>query len=221
VMAAIQPAFLPRLVVKTMSDVGPSSLPVGQKIDSTKGLELLALIDALSLRDGTGSARAARARWRPTPWVFISSVRQGAEAYREKTTMACLRKRMLPVGMETWSAMTTTPEETCRQRVREADLVILLLVHRYGAIEPKSGKSYTELEYDESVLAKKDILAFEATAGPTDPKAQNTDPDDRERFRRFREQLGTRLQGKAETPADLGLLVYQSLDEWLQGINTE
>src|SRR5215831_11162659 len=37
--------------------------------------------------------------WKPTPWAFISSVQRGLEAYRDAAREACLRARVLPVGM--------------------------------------------------------------------------------------------------------------------------
>jgi hypothetical protein len=124
---------------------------------------------------------------------------------------------MLPVGMETWSAAATTAADNCGRTVREADLVVLLLVHRYGAIEPETSKSYTEIEYEEALDCGKDLLAFEATTLPKSVSPQRIDPVDLKRFQAFCERLGPRLRGRAETPADLETLVYQALDEWIRG----
>ncbi len=51
--------------------------------------------------------------------------------------------------MEEFGASSETPIDSCLRRLRECDLFIGILGHRYGTVHP-SGKSYTELEYDEA-----------------------------------------------------------------------
>ena len=94
------------------------------------------------LQDPAGEAAPA---WKPTPWVFISSTAEEAQVYRARVQSACLRKRMLPVAMESWSADARPVAEVCREFVRQCDVVVLILLHRYGSVEPRSGKSYTEV----------------------------------------------------------------------------
>jgi hypothetical protein len=181
------------------------------RIDSTSVAALVGLLDHLLLTGQASPQRSRAGRFRPTPWVFISSVKEGAAKYRQMAINACLRRRMLPVGMESWTAANKAPDDICKQAVRESDLVVLLLVNRYGSIDPKSGKSFTELEYAEAVAAKKDVLAFSVT-----PEAgvQQVDPEDLMRYQSFSQAVGLKTVAFVDGPAELEARVFQALVEW-------
>lgn len=50
-------------------------------------------------------------------------------------------------GMEVWGASNENPIDRCLDKVRESDLYIGIIGHRYGSIDEKTKKSITELEY--------------------------------------------------------------------------
>src|SRR6266446_8600189 len=54
------------------------------------------------------------------------------------------------VIMETFGSDAAPPDIISVRRVRECDLFVGLYAHRYGSIDPVSGKSITELELDEA-----------------------------------------------------------------------
>jgi len=54
------------------------------------------------------------------------------------------------VVMETFGSDATPPDIISVRRVRECDLFVGLYAHRYGSIDPASGKSITELELEEA-----------------------------------------------------------------------
>jgi hypothetical protein len=154
--------------------------------------------------------------FRPTPLVFISSVGEECKPFRESATSAALRSRFLPIRMETWSAEARNSYEACKRHLSECNVMILILTERYGSIHPESGKSYTEMEYDASLELGIPVLAFlsEHPYLPTD----KLDLKDLEKAKKFRERLGTSIQGRFNTADHLELLVHQSLQEWLNDL---
>lgn len=67
--------------------------------------------------------------------------------------------------METFGSDTAPPNVVSVRRVSECDIFIGIYAHRYGSIDPQSGKSITELELDEAKHALslgiiKDLLLY-------------------------------------------------------------
>lgn len=78
-------------------------------------------------------------------------------------------------GMESFGSQDYPPLDLCLQRVRECDLYLGILGHRYGSRPPGHSESFTELEYKEAVaLGKPRILFF--FDGPLKP--DHLEPDD-------------------------------------------
>lgn len=152
-------------------------------------------------------------KFRQTPWVFISSVGEECKPFRESATRASLRSRFFPVKMETWSAEARNSYEACKRHLSECNVMILILTDRYGSIHTESGKSYTEMEYDAALELGIPVLAF-LSEHPT-LTTDTLDPGDLKRAKKFRERLGTSIQGRFNTADHLELLVHQSLQEWL------
>jgi hypothetical protein len=57
------------------------------------------------------------------------------------------------VVMESFGSDVTPPNVNSVRRVRECELFVGIYAHRYGTVDPASGKSITELEFDEATLA--------------------------------------------------------------------
>ncbi|MGF7192117.1 hypothetical protein JOE11_005194 [Robbsia andropogonis] len=91
--------------------------------------------------------------------IFISSLISGFESYREAAKSAILTLRHEPVMAEDFGAQPNSPQIACLQGLRRADLVILLLGHRYGYAQGSSGVSPTHEEFLEAKPSKP-ILVF-------------------------------------------------------------
>ena len=81
--------------------------------------------------------------------VFISSVITGFETYRAAAAKAVITLGDEVIQAEDFGASVGSPQQTCLDGVREADLTILLLGERYGA-KQASGLSATHEEYREA-----------------------------------------------------------------------
>lgn len=102
--------------------------------------------------------------------VFLSSVISGFEAYREAAAEAVKALGYQVIRAEDFPASTNSPQVACLSGLREADLVVLMLSQRYGAVQP-SGKSATHEEYDEA-RGRKPLLVFVHEGVELEPKQQ-------------------------------------------------
>ena len=90
--------------------------------------------------------------------MFVSSVIQGFEEYREAAAAAIQSLRHTATRAEDFGAMDSAPQAACLAGVRGADVVVLLLGERYGARQA-SGLSATHEEYREA-RERTSVLAF-------------------------------------------------------------
>lgn len=91
--------------------------------------------------------------------VFVSSTYNDLKEERQAAVEAILVSGHIPAGMELFSAGDESQMEVIRQWIDESDVYLLILGGRYGSVEPKSGKSYTQLEYEYALERDKPIFA--------------------------------------------------------------
>ncbi len=77
---------------------------------------------------------------------------------RQAAVEAILDAGHIPAGMELFKAGNESQLKTIYQWIDESDVYMLILGGRYGTVEPKSGKSYTQLEYE--YACSKKILPY-------------------------------------------------------------
>lgn len=96
-----------------------------------------------------------------SPWrIFVSSTKEDLIPYREAVETVLTGMEHIPLGMEYFVSSPDSPIDVCLATVRRSQLYIVIVGMRYGSIEEGSGKSFTELEYDEAVKKKIPVLAF-------------------------------------------------------------
>ena len=91
--------------------------------------------------------------------VFLSSTHIDLKAERQEAVEAILHAGHVPAGMELFAAGDESQLAIIRRWIDESNVFMLILGGRYGSIEPKSGKSYVELEYDFAVEKGKPLFA--------------------------------------------------------------
>jgi hypothetical protein len=92
--------------------------------------------------------------------VFVSSTYEDLKEHR-KIVWEVLRKYEVDIrGMEQFGARTESELETCMAECEQSDVYIGILSMRCGSIEEQSGKSYTQLEYEQAYSKSKEILFF-------------------------------------------------------------
>ncbi len=92
--------------------------------------------------------------------VFVSSTYQDLIEERQKVIEALISKNCFPVGMEYFPAASEEQFTVIKKLIDRCDYYILILGGRYGSIEPKTGKSYTQLEYEYALNKNIPVAAF-------------------------------------------------------------
>lgn len=91
--------------------------------------------------------------------VFVSSTYTDLTDERETAVEAILDAGHIPAGMELFKA-GKSQMKTIQKWIDESDVYMLILGGRYGSIEPDSGKSYTELEYEYALSKNMPVFAI-------------------------------------------------------------
>ena len=92
--------------------------------------------------------------------VFISSTYEDLIPERRKVWELLSFYDVNIRGMERFGARKATPLETCLAEVEQSDIYIGIISFRLGSIEPNTGKSFTQLEYEKALDLNKDILIY-------------------------------------------------------------
>ena len=98
--------------------------------------------------------------------IFVSSLISGFEPLRTAARSAIQALGHEPVMAEDFGAKPASPQVACLQGLRSADLVVLILGERYGAIPPDSKVSPTHEEYLDARDAKEILLFVQEGVAP-------------------------------------------------------
>jgi hypothetical protein len=140
-------------------------------------------------------------------------------AERQATVEAILRAGHIPAGMELFAAGDKSQWETIRQWIDDSDLFLLILGGRYGSIEPTSGRSYIDREYEYAVKAKKPHFAAVISeaylqAKLTELGENATEMDNRAAFAKFRSKIMAKMCRLYSDINELKLIVFESLSDF-------
>jgi KaiC/GvpD/RAD55 family RecA-like ATPase len=92
--------------------------------------------------------------------VFVSSTYTDLIKERQAAVEAILTAGHIPAGMELFSPGDKSQLEVIKRWIDESDVYLLLLGGRYGSIDPDSGKSYIQLEYEYAIHKAKPFFAL-------------------------------------------------------------
>ena len=101
--------------------------------------------------------------------IFVSSVMQGFEAFREAAFAAIESLDHDVLRAEDFPASPLSSQIACLQGVRTADLMVLILGERYGWSETASGLAPTHEEFREAIQAGK-VIPFVQAGVTREPK---------------------------------------------------
>jgi hypothetical protein len=150
----------------------------------------------------------------PSPRIFVSSTARDLRAHREAVADVIHRLGYIPVGMETFGALTAESLAECRRLASEADALIVIVAQRYGWVPTREEggdgeKSITWHEVSAAEAAGKDVLRYLHENSGTAPQI-----DDDPRLERFREELRRYPCETFSTPDDLAKKVAVDLPKW-------
>ena len=83
--------------------------------------------------------------------VFVSSTYKDLVEERSAVTSCLLDNDCIPIGMEQFPAMPISQWDYIKKMIDSSDYYLLILAGKYGSIDPQSGLSYTEKEFQYAV----------------------------------------------------------------------
>lgn len=94
------------------------------------------------------------------PSIFVSSTFTDLQRHRQLVREAIGRLEYDSKSMELFGALPDTPKEACLRLVRSASAYVGIFAMRYGFVDPQSGKSLTQLEYEEAQAIRLPSLIY-------------------------------------------------------------
>lgn len=148
--------------------------------------------------------------------VFISSTFQDLQPARQEVSQALLRSNCFPAGMELFPAADEEQFTYIKEIIDESDYYIIISAGRYGSIEPETGLSYTELEYDYALRREKAIVRLLHADPFNELRGEFIEKTDfgRKKLEAFRDKLKSgRLVRFWREPKELGIEVVHGIED--------
>lgn len=151
--------------------------------------------------------------------VFVSSTYTDLLPERQAAVGAILKAGHIPAGMELFTAGDRSQMDTIKQWIDESDAYMLILAGRYGSVEPKTGISYTELEYDYAVQQGKPLFAVVITEAALEHKVKTggsvfLEKENPKELALFRKKVLSNISSFFEDIKDIKLCVHESLADF-------
>lgn len=129
--------------------------------------------------------------------VFFSSTFRDLKDSREKILLGFQNLDIRVEAMEHFDATSNPVKEECLKRLDDSQVYLLVVAEMYGSLDPDTGLSFTELEYNRAVELKekkiiKDIWVFKPTNNyKPPPEHQDTTREKIKKLKKFREKVCT------------------------------
>jgi nucleoside 2-deoxyribosyltransferase len=150
--------------------------------------------------------------------VFVSSTFVDLKDERQAAVSAILKAGHIPAGMELFTAGNHSQLQTIYRWIDQCDIYMLILGGRYGSVEPESGLSYTELEYNYATAAEKPVFAvvIEDTALAEKVRSHGAgvlETENAASLRTFRKLVLSKSSSFFTDSKDIKLCVHESLSD--------
>lgn len=149
--------------------------------------------------------------------VFVSSTFEDLRDERQAAVEAILSAGHIPAGMELFAAGDESQMEVIKQWIDDSDAYLIILGGRYGSIEPKSGKSYTQLEYEYALETKKALFACVVTEAAQEERIKRhgssvIEKNEPKKLGEFRELVLSKMSKLWNDHKDIKLAIHETLN---------
>lgn len=165
--------------------------------------------------------------------VFVSSTYSDLIEERQAAVAAILKAGHIPAGMELFTAGDKSQMKTIERWIDESDVFMLILGGRYGSIEPSTGLSYTELEYDYAISKSKPFFSIVIRDEALDAKVKThgrsaLEEVNQNALPQFRSKVLGKMSSFFSDEKDVTFCVHESLSDfaadpavkgWVSGID--
>jgi len=157
-----------------------------------------------------------------THLVFLCSTYADLVQERQAIINGILRLRLQHDSMEYFGARPDSPIEASLSEVRRSDIVVVVVGHLYGTIEPKLGISFSEAEYQEAARLRKPFLVYlRSDDVGVLPKFVETNPEKKQLLENFKRTLQNQhLCATFRDPEDLAVQVTADLSREIRKLDT-
>ena len=154
--------------------------------------------------------------------VFVSSTYTDLIEERQAAVEAILDAGHIPAGMELFKAGNESQLKTIYKWIDESDVYMLILGGRYGSVEPKSGKSYTQIEYEYAlsknipvfaVVLSKSFLTSKINSLGLENTMEQDYPDKHKSFKEF---VMSKIIREVDDCKDIIIQVHATLNEFMR-----
>lgn len=144
--------------------------------------------------------------------VFVSSTYLDLRDERQEVIQTLLEADCFPAGMEMFPASDDDRWTLIKREIDDSDYYIVIIGGRYGSVDPTSGLSYTEMEFDYAVETGKPVMGF-LHGAPGEIQANKTEIEEaaRKSLNDFRDKVSDRIVRFWTSPQELGGQVAKSL----------
>lgn len=167
--------------------------------------------------------------------IFVSSTFVDLKDERQAAVEAILKSGNIPAGMELFTAGNESQLQTITRWIDESDIYLLILGGRYGSIEPISGLSYTEVEYDYAISQQKPYFSIVIEDSALEEKAKVVgldaiEKDNVDKHKKFRDKVLNHTSSFFKEVKDIKLAIHETIQDfkdrftfsgWVSGIIIE
>lgn len=151
--------------------------------------------------------------------VFVSSTYTDLIEERQAAVEAILSAGHIPAGMELFTAGDESQLNVIEKWIDESDIYLLILGGRYGSIEPKSGKSYIQLEYEYAVKTKKPYFSIITKESALDEKVKKLDKkvlelENPQKYKEFYSIVTSKMCSFFEDTKDIKIAIHNKMLEY-------
>jgi hypothetical protein len=108
--------------------------------------------------------------------VFVSSTKVDLSDQRERVASTILKAGHIPCGMEQFAASNDRGWGVITETIDLCDYYIVIAAGKYGTVDPSTGLSWTEREFNYALERKVPILGFVRDDAAIKPVEKETDP---------------------------------------------
>jgi hypothetical protein len=146
----------------------------------------------------------------------VSSTFADLKNERQAAVEAILSAGHIPAGMELFTAGDESQMEVIKQWIDESDVYLLILGGRYGSVEPRTGRSYTQLEYEYALGLAKPLFACVITEPALEQRVKTygtsaIETENPQRLKEFRTFVLARMVRFWEDSKDIKIAVGETL----------
>jgi len=150
--------------------------------------------------------------------VFVSSTFSDLIKERQAAVEAILAAGHIPAGMELFTAGDESQMEVIKQWIDESDVYLVILGGRYGSIEPKTGKSYTQLEYEYALTHGKPLFACVIKDEAIEPRVKKEgtsviEMENPQKLKEFRALVLSKMSEYWEDSKDIKIIITTKLSQ--------